>query len=110
MKICNILSFIFLMGACSNDFAQISQSELLCRNNVLTTTVAFLIITPDTRSGAMGDVGAVISPDANTINWNPAKLDFMENDMGVSLTYTPWLRNIVRDINLSYLAGYKKIN
>lgn len=110
MKIQKILPFLFLIGTCSSAFAQLTTSELLGRNNVLTTTVPFLIITPDSRSGAMGDVGVAISPDANTIHWNPAKLAFMENDLGVSLTYTPWLRNIVRDINLSYLSAYKKIN
>jgi hypothetical protein len=112
MKIRNIASIIFLTGISSTVFAQqpITRGELLGRNNVLTTTVPFLIITPDSRSGAMGDVGVAISPDANTIHWNPAKLAFMENDLGVSLTYTPWLRNIVRDINLSYLSAYKKLN
>lgn len=112
MKIRKIVSIILLSCTVSGAYAQgtLTQSELLGRNNVLTTTVPFLIITPDSRSGAMGDVGVAISPDANTIHWNPAKLAFMEKEMGVSLTYTPWLRNIVRDINLSYLAGYKKIN
>jgi hypothetical protein len=77
---------------------------------VITTTVPFLGITPDSRSGAMGDVGVAISPDANTLHWNPAKLAFMPNDMGFSLTYTPWLSTIVDDISLSYLSGYKKID
>jgi hypothetical protein len=111
MKIRTIVSIIALTGVGSGAFAQtLSKTDLLGRNNVLTTTVPFLIITPDSRSGAMGDVGVAISPDANTIHWNPAKLAFMKNDFGASLTYTPWLRNIVRDINLSYLAGYKRIN
>jgi hypothetical protein len=87
-----------------------SSNIALDQYRVITTTVPFLAITPDSRSGAMGDVGVAISPDANTLHWNPAKLAFMPNDMGVSLTYTPWLSTIVDDISLSYLSGYKKID
>ncbi|RYD82631.1 MAG: type IX secretion system outer membrane channel protein PorV [Sphingobacteriales bacterium] len=87
-----------------------SSNVALDQYRVITTTVPFLGITPDSRSGGMGDVGVAISPDANTIHWNPAKLAFMQSDMGLSLTYTPWLATIVDDISLSYLSGYKKIN
>jgi hypothetical protein len=80
------------------------------RMNVITTGVPFLTITPDSRSGGMGEVGAALSPDANTIHWNPAKLAFMENPFGISLSYTPWLKHLVPDINLSYLTGYYKID
>lgn len=77
---------------------------------VITTAVPFLTISPDARSGAMGDVGAAISPDANSIHWNAAKLVFTEKDMGVSLSFTPWLRKLVNDMSISYLAGYKKLS
>lgn len=103
-----LLSGLLLAGFTAK--AQISLDELLGQQRVLTTTVPFLAITPDSRSGGMGDVGVAISPDANTLHWNPAKLAFMPNDMGFSLTYTPWLSNIVDDISLSYLSGYKKID
>ncbi len=76
----------------------------------ITTAVPFLAITPDARSGAMGDVGVAISPDANATYWNPAKLAFLESDIGFSLSYTPWLGQIVDDMSISYLSGYKKIN
>jgi hypothetical protein len=77
---------------------------------VITTAVPFLSIAPDARSGAMGDAGAAISPDANAIHWNVAKLAFVENDFGFSLAYTPWLAKIIDDMSLSYLSGYYKIN
>lgn len=80
------------------------------RRNVVTSAVPFLSITPDSRSGAMGDVGVAISPDANSIHWNPAKLAYMEKPFGMSISYTPWLKNLVPDINLSYLTGYYKID
>lgn len=77
---------------------------------VITTAVPFLSITPDARSGAMGDVGVAISPDANATYWNASKLAFLENEIGVSGSYTPWLAKVVSDMSISYLSGYKKIN
>ena len=77
---------------------------------VITTGVPFLLITPDARSGGMGDVGVAISPDANAVHWNSAKLAFLENDLGVSFSYTPWLAKVINDMSISYLSIYKKIN
>ena len=78
--------------------------------NTITTAVPFLSITPDSRAGGMGDAGVALTPDVNSQHWNPAKYVFMESDMGVGLSYSPWLRNLVDDINLAYLVGYKKID
>lgn len=78
--------------------------------NSIYTAVPFLLITPDARSGAMGDAGVAISPDANSIFWNPAKLVFAEERTGFSVSYTPWLRKLVPDINLSYLSFYHRLN
>ncbi len=79
--------------------------------NIITTAVPFLTISPDARSGAMGDVGAAISPDANSIYWNAAKLAFAEKDMGFSLSYTPWLRKLgINDMFISQLSGYKRLS
>lgn len=78
--------------------------------NTITTAVPFLIISPDSRSGAMGDVGVATSPDANSSHWNPAKYSFVDDDMGFSVSYVPWLRALVPDINLSYLSGYRTLN
>ena len=94
-------------------FAQISTQQLGGSDiNTITTAVPFLLISPDSRSGAMGDAGVAISPDANSIHWNPAKLVFIDpsKDVGFSMSYSPWLRALVNDINLAYLSGYKRIN
>jgi hypothetical protein len=84
----------------------IGQNDL----NTITTAVPFLLIAPDSRSGAMGDVGVATSPDANSIHWNPAKLAFAPQEIGASISYVPWLRALVPDINLSYITGYKKLD
>ncbi len=78
--------------------------------NTITTAVPFLMIAPDARAGAMGDAGVSSSPDINSMHWNAAKYAFLEDDMGFALNYTPWLRSLVPDINLSYLTGYRKID
>ncbi len=78
--------------------------------NPLITGVPSLSIAPDSRAGGMGDVGVATSPDVNSQYWNPAKYVFMESDAGFSLSYTPWLRKLVNDIDLAYLAGYWKLD
>jgi len=103
------LTFVlFLISA--GAFAQISRGELAGQMNTLQTAVPFLTIAPDSRAGAMGDVGVATSPDLNSMHWNPAKYAFLENDMGVSISYSPWLRNLVNDINLAYLTGFYRID
>lgn len=77
--------------------------------NTITTAVPFLLIAPDSRAGALGDAGVATSPDANSIHWNPAKLAFIEKDMGLSISYSPWLRQLVPDISLSYVSFYKRL-
>lgn len=78
--------------------------------NTITTAVPFLMIAPDARSGAMGDAGVSSTPDAASMHWNPAKYAFIEKDMGFSISYSPWLRALVSDINLAYLVGYKRLD
>ncbi|HQQ93227.1 MAG TPA: type IX secretion system outer membrane channel protein PorV [Bacteroidia bacterium] len=78
--------------------------------NAITTAVPFLMISPDSKQGAMGDAGSSTDPDVNSIHWNGSKLAFAEKKYGVGFTVTPWLRHLVPDINMSYLAGYVKIN
>ena len=89
---------------------QIDQGIILGQINTITTAVPFLLIAPDARAGAMGDVGVASTPDANSMHWNPAKYAFVEKEMGFSLSYSPWLRALVNDINLAYLTGYTKLN
>lgn len=78
--------------------------------NTITTAVPFLLISPDSRAGGMGDAGVAVSADANSIHWNPSKLAFAENDGEFSMSYSPWLRNLVPDMSLAYLSGYKRLN
>ncbi len=78
--------------------------------NTITTAVPFLNIGPDATSGGMGEVGAATSPDANSMHWNPAKYAFIGTDMGFAVSYSPWLRKLVNDINLAYLSGFKRID
>jgi hypothetical protein len=78
--------------------------------NVITTAVPFLMIGPDARAGGMADGGVASSPDASSMHWNPAKYAFIDKEFGFSLSYTPWLRNLVNDINLAYVTGYVKLD
>ncbi len=78
--------------------------------NTITTAVPFLMIAPDSRSGAMGDAGVALSPDANLVHWNAAKLAWVKSDVELSMSYSPWLRALVNDMSLAYLSGYKKLN
>lgn len=78
--------------------------------NTITTAVPFLQIAPDARAGGMGEAGVSSAPDANSMHWNPAKYTYLENSMGFSLSYSPWLSALVSDINLGYLTGYSKID
>ncbi len=82
-----------------------------CISNTLLTAVPFLRITPDARAGAMGDAGLALTPDANSMHFNPANLVFAQEKSGFSFTYTPWLRNLnLDDIFLLYVSGFYKID
>lgn len=76
--------------------------------NPVITSMPSLTIAPDARSGGMGETGVATAPDLNSQHWNPAKYAFMESHGGIVANYTPWLRKIVSDIDLAYLAGYYK--
>ena len=102
----NLFVVFSLVVLSQNLFAQATLSGA----NTITTAVPFLTITPDSRAGGMGDAGVGLTPDVNAQHWNPAKYVFLESDMGVGLSYSPWLRNLVDDINLTYLAAYKKLD
>ncbi len=83
-----------------------SQDEV----NAVTTSVPFLLISPDSRGGGMADVGVGSSPDAASQFWNPAKYPFANKNFGFNLSYSPWLSKLVDDIDLAYISGYKKLN
>ena len=74
------------------------------------TAVPFLLITPDSRSGAMGEAGVAISPDVNANFWNPSKLAFLDAHDDVSVSYSPWLRNLVPDVSLAYVSYAHKLD
>jgi len=95
-----------------NSFSQdVDYDDILGGNlNTITTAVPFLLISPDSKSGAMGDVGVATTPDASSMHWNPAKLAFAKDDIGISVSIVPWLRELVPDINLQYISGYYKLN
>ncbi|MGB1218541.1 MAG: type IX secretion system outer membrane channel protein PorV [Flavobacteriales bacterium] len=80
------------------------------KNNVVTTAVPFLLISPDARAGGMGDQGVATLPDENSISWNLAKLAHLEQTSGVSVSYSPWLQELVGDISLSNVSMFHKLN
>ena len=77
--------------------------------NPVNTSVTSQSIAPDARAAGMGDVGAATDPDVNSQHWNLAKYPFCISRAGVSLNYTPWLRQLVNDIDLAYVTGYYRI-
>lgn len=96
----------------TTSWAQITEEDptQLLQLNTITTAVPFLMIAPDSRSGAMGDVGVALSPDANSMHWNPAKMAFTANEVEMSLSYAPWLRALVDDMNLAYVSSVRRLN
>ena len=78
--------------------------------NVITTAVPFVSINADSRGGALGDCGVATTPDVYSMHYNPAKYVFLEEKLAVGLGYSPWLRNLVPDMNLAYLTAAYKIN
>jgi hypothetical protein len=107
MKKTLLLLSVILLGAASMN-AQKTSDDVQTFNPVM-TGVTSLTIAPDSRAGAMGDVGAATDPDVNSQYWNPAKYPFAISPAGFSLAYTPWLRQLVSDIDLANLVGYYRI-
>ena len=77
--------------------------------NPVNASVTSQTIAPDARAAGMGDVGVATDPDVVSQYWNPAKYPFTISRAGVALNYTPWLRQLVNDMDLAYLAGYYRI-
>jgi hypothetical protein len=78
--------------------------------NTITTALPFMAITPDSRAGGMGDAGTALSPTSTSVYWNTSMISFAKEKSELSLSYTPWLRQLTNDIHLSYLAFYYKVN
>ncbi|WP_198405764.1 type IX secretion system outer membrane channel protein PorV [Chitinophaga caeni] len=101
---------ILVISLGKSTYGQIGSGDVDGRVNTINTAVPFLRISPDARSGAMGDVGVAISPDANSVYWNLSKLPFATKKAGVSVTYTPWLKELVDDVFLATLSGYTQLD
>ena len=78
--------------------------------NITTTAVPFLRISPDARSGGIGDAGIALSPDANSVFYNQAKIPFAKNKSGIGATYTPWLKEVADNMYLATLAGFHQLD
>ena len=102
-----LTALVMLLGGAFS----VANAQTTTNINVVTTAVPFLRISPDARSGAMGDVGIATSADANSNFWNLAKTPFATNKAGVAATYTPWLKDLgLNDVYLASLAGFYKID
>ncbi|MDF4204771.1 type IX secretion system outer membrane channel protein PorV [Maribacter sp. SA7] len=100
MRKISIVFFVLIIGKV---FAQDDQ-------RVITTAVPFLTIAADARSAGMGDIGVATSTDAFSQQWNPAKFAFAEQQMGIGVSYTPYLESIITDISLLNASFYNKLN
>jgi hypothetical protein len=105
-KAIGIIFLTLLSFSGAKVYAQASSGEL----NAIQTVVPFLTIAPDSRAGAMGDAGVATSPDVYSMHWNPAKFAFIDGKGGAGISYSPWLRTLVPDINIAYLSGYVRID
>ena len=105
MKANNIYTTIALLWLAITAQAQDTKSQF----NPIEHAVVSQTIAPDARSAGMGDVGVATDPDVNSQYWNPAKYPFCISRAGISLNYTPWLRQLVNDISLAYVSGYYRI-
>lgn len=101
------LSFLLVLTAFL-PFVTMAQTE--AENHPVSVGVQSLTISPEARGAGMGDLGVATSADVNSQFWNPAKYVFTESNAGLSFSFTPWLRRLVDDINLTYLSGYYKFN
>lgn len=95
-----------LLGASLSVWADGDKETMF---NPVTTGVTSQSIAPDARGGGMGDIGAATEADVNSQFWNPAKYPYNIARAGVALNYTPWLRQLVNDINLAYMSGFYRI-
>lgn len=101
-----LLSLSVTVQAQSSDNYNVSGRH----NNYISTGMPLQLIAPDAIAAGMGDAGVASTPDAYSTHWNNAKFAFVENQAGISTTYTPWLRKLGPDMNFLYLGGYRRIN
>jgi hypothetical protein len=97
---------VLLAGA----FSSVATAQATPELNAIQTVVPFLTIAPDSRAGSMGDAGVATSPDNYSMFWNPAKYAFIDGSSGFALSYSPWLRTLIPDINIAYVSYYKRLD
>lgn len=115
MKRIKLFTLLFVMAFASinvNAQSDADLGDILGQGdyNVISTAVPFMMIAPDARSSAMGDIGVATSPDVYSMHWNPAKYAFIETDFSAGLAYSPWLRSLVNDMNIAYLGLSKRVS
>ncbi len=103
-----VVTLLLIIASSITIIPQMAMGQDEQQFNPINTGMSTLTIAPDARAGGMGDVGAATDPDVNSQYWNVAKYAFAYSGAGASLSYTPWLRKLVSDMNISYLSGYKK--
>lgn len=106
----SFLTLLLLLAVLFTAKAQTTPDNYIGQVSPITTAVPFLMIAPDARGGAMGDAGVSSEPDAYSMHYNPAKYAFIKKDMGIGMSYSPWLKGLTNDINLAYLSGFKRID
>lgn len=99
-----------VFGFCAVALLAVSSVQAEETMNPIITAMPSLSIAPDAHAGGLGDVGAATTPDMNSQHWNAAKYAFMDSHGGITANYTPWLRKLVKDIDLAYLAGFYKFD
>lgn len=114
-KVFSLILIIALLGTSNTIFAQCSDGASVnggtnCGVNTVFTSIPFLRINPDGRSGGMGDVGLATSADPASLYFNASKLAFAEDRSGLALTYTPWLKALVPDMFIGHVVGYTKLS
>ena len=100
---------LFSILTCLACFCTMQAQDVKNQLNPVYHGVTSLAIAPDARAGGLGDIGAATDPDVNSQYWNPAKYPFCISRAGVSLNYTPWLRQLVNDIDLANITGYYRL-
>ncbi|HEY8893606.1 MAG TPA: PorV/PorQ family protein, partial [Niastella sp.] len=100
----SVLSAVFICGMIT---VQAQEKNTV---NITTTAVPFLRISPDARSGGIGDAAIALSPDANSVFYNQAKIPFAKNRTAIGATYTPWLKDVADNMYLATLAGFHQLD
>ncbi|MBR1849890.1 MAG: type IX secretion system outer membrane channel protein PorV [Bacteroidales bacterium] len=112
-KFIRTISLVLALVQAATSVAQVNVSgqSMKSEKNYIPTGIPIMMIAPDAVSSGMGDVGVATLPDCYSAHFNNAKYAFIDGDLGLSLTYTPWLRKLqVYDMNLLYLGGFKRLN